>query len=332
MPVIFALAIAPEPANAQGDGRSGKAVVDAACIACHGSGAKGAPKIGDTNAWSKRAALGLTGLTENALKGIRQMPPHGGSPGLTDIEIERAITYMVNQSGGNWAEPVNKANTAVSRSGEQVVSLQCSKCHDSGVGGAPKIGDRAAWIPRLKQGIDPLVRSAINGHGGMPPRGGTANLTDAELRGAIVYMLNAGTVPAKAGPVAIAAGGQNFKVVEGITVYFGVVSADAIRANPNEYPSTMYGVAPSAPDQYYVTVSLYDANNGQRITDASVRARVSSAGGAGPEKVLDPTTVANSLTYGNYFAMAGAGTYQVSLHVRRPGMADGIQTQFEYMR
>ncbi len=329
--LALGLLIAPDAVNAQSDGRSGKDVVDAACISCHGSGAKGAPKIGDKKAWSKRAALGLTGLTEDALKGIRQMPPHGGSAGLTDIEIERAISYMVNQSGGNWAEPVNKASPVASRSGEEVVSLQCARCHDAGVGGAPRIGDPAAWIPRLKFGIDPLVRSMINGHGGMPPRGGTANLTDAEVRGAIVYMLNAGTVAGTASPVASAAGGPNLKVIEGITIYSWVVSADAIRANPKEYAAGVYGVPPSAPEQYYVSVGLHNADNGQRITYASVRARVSSAAGAGPEKALNATAGAGSPTYGNYFAMAGTGPYQLTLHIRRPGMPM-TQAQFEFTR
>ncbi len=78
------------------------------------------------------------------------------------------------------------------RSGEEVVRAQCSKCHETGKGGAPKIGDRSAWIPRMKQGLDALVRSAIRGHGGMPARGGMADLTDAEVRAAIVYMFNKG--------------------------------------------------------------------------------------------------------------------------------------------
>ena len=62
--------------------KSGKEVVESACIACHGSGVNGAPKIGDNQAWSKRAAQGLSSLTANAIKGIRQMPAHGGNPGL----------------------------------------------------------------------------------------------------------------------------------------------------------------------------------------------------------------------------------------------------------
>ncbi len=317
----------PGAANAQGGTRTGKEVVDTVCIECHGSGAKGAPKIGDKKAWSKRASQGLTSLTQNALKGIRQMPSHGGNPGLSDFEIEEAITYMVNQSGGNWAVPINRAKPVADRSGAQVVSLQCVKCHETGVGGAPRIGDRAAWIPRLKLGLDPLVRSAINGHGGMPPRGGMVNLTDNELRSAIVYMLNGGT-PAKSSTVA--ASGQNFKIIEGVTVYFGVVSADRIRDNPKEYPANVYGVAPDMPDQYYVTVSLFDANNGQRLADATVRARVTTAAGAGPEKVLEPTAIPGAQAYGNYFAMGGTGPYQVTLHIRRAGMASPILAQFDY--
>lgn len=78
------------------------------------------------------------------------------------------------------------------RSGEQIVQAQCFKCHESGKGGAPKIGDRTAWIPRVKQGLDVVVRSAIRGHGSMPARGGMADLTDAELRAAVVYMFNKG--------------------------------------------------------------------------------------------------------------------------------------------
>jgi cytochrome c5 len=72
------------------------------------------------------------------------------------------------------------------RSGEQIVAAQCAKCHQTGEGGAPRIGDRAAWTPRLKQGLDHLVHSAIKGHGGMPARGGMADTTDAEIRNAIV--------------------------------------------------------------------------------------------------------------------------------------------------
>jgi len=180
-------------AAAQTTERTGKQVVDSLCISCHGPGAAGAPKIGDKKAWADRAAKGLTGLSKNALTGIRQMPAHGGNMKLTDIEVERAITYMVNQSGGHWVEPVSRTAPTPARSGQAIVEAQCVKCHGTGVGGAPVIGDRAAWTPRVKQGLDTVVASAIHGHGAMPPRGGMADLTDVEIRSAIVYMLNAGT-------------------------------------------------------------------------------------------------------------------------------------------
>jgi cytochrome c5 len=168
--------------------RNGQEVVETFCFQCHGTGANGAPRIGDAKAWAPRAKRGLTSLTENALKGIRKMPPHGGTLQIDDLELKRAITYMVNQSGGRWSEPTDRSRPAAARSGESIVGTQCVKCHGTGEGGAPRLGDKAAWIGRARSGLDSLVASAIHGHGGMPARGGMADLTDAEMRAAIVYM------------------------------------------------------------------------------------------------------------------------------------------------
>lgn len=176
--------------------RSGKQIVESLCVYCHGTGRSGAPKIGDQKAWAQRAAKGLTGLSKSAMEGIRQMPAHGGNRELTDTEVERAITYMVNQSGGHWTEPVSRIKKAPERTGKEIVETQCIKCHGTGVGGAPKIGDRDAWLPRIGRGVDVVVNSAIHGHGAMPPRGGMADLTDPEIRNAIIYMFSTAT-PAK---------------------------------------------------------------------------------------------------------------------------------------
>ena len=185
---LVAAAFAPDSeAYFPGD-RSGKEVVEHVCAACHGSGVQGAPMIGDAKAWEPRAKRGLSNLTQSALEGVRRMPPHGGSLSLNDIELKRAITYMVNQSGGSWVEPIDRRHLPADRSGEQVVKMQCVKCHAEGLNGAPKIGDKAAWIERAKLGFDSAVRSAIQGHGAMPARGGMANLTDAEMRAAVAYM------------------------------------------------------------------------------------------------------------------------------------------------
>jgi cytochrome c5 len=195
----LATTIAPLSALAQGGEKSGSEVVATVCGECHATGAKNAPKIGDKKAWGKLAAQGLATLTKVALKGIREMPAHGDSPNLTDTEIARAITFMVNKSGGKWIEPTSKTKPSGPRTGAQIVQMQCSKCHEKGVNGAPKIGDLQAWIPRLKNGLDATVLSAANGHGAMPARGGMASLSDAELRNAISYMFKRAQPPVKKG-------------------------------------------------------------------------------------------------------------------------------------
>ena len=61
-------------------------------------------------------------------------------------------------------------------------------CHASGVAGAPKFGDKAAWAPRIQTGLDALTTSAIKGKGAMPPKGGTA-APDAEIKAVVAYMV-----------------------------------------------------------------------------------------------------------------------------------------------
>jgi glucose dehydrogenase len=117
--------------------------------------------------------------------------------GVLTLDTARGVAYMVNASGGKWTEPQTAKDLARERSGAQVVKAQCAKCHQDGKGGAPKVGDREAWSKRLSQGVDHAVHSAINGHGGMPPRGDKADLTDGEVRAAILYMLNAKPAAAK---------------------------------------------------------------------------------------------------------------------------------------
>jgi len=168
--------------------REGAQVFADVCSVCHASGRDGAPKLGDTKAWSMRAQRGLSSLTQAALAGVRKMPPHGGKLDVTDLELERAITYMVNQSGGNWVEPIDRSQPPKARPAEQIVQAQCLDCHATGKQGAPRIGDRSAWVGRARGGFDSLVQSVIRGHGPMPARGGMADLTDAEVRSAVTYL------------------------------------------------------------------------------------------------------------------------------------------------
>ena len=82
------------------------------------------------------------------------------------------------------------AQTASAGSGEALYKQACFVCHAAGVAGAPKLGDKAAWAPRLQQGVPALVQSAMKGKGAMPPKGGT-NASEQELAAAVQYMVNA---------------------------------------------------------------------------------------------------------------------------------------------
>lgn len=74
--------------------------------------------------------------------------------------------------------------------GEAVYNRVCFVCHAAGVAGAPKLGDKAAWEPRLGQGTDGLMQSALNGKNAMPPRGTCADCSDNDLRAAIEFMIS----------------------------------------------------------------------------------------------------------------------------------------------
>lgn len=66
----------------------------------------------------------------------------------------------------------------------------CMACHASGAAGAPKLGDKAAWKARIAQGMDTLVKHAVNGKGAMPPKGGRMDLTDAQIKSTVAYMVD----------------------------------------------------------------------------------------------------------------------------------------------
>ena len=204
--------------------KTGEQVYAAQCVACHGSGAAGAPKLGDAAAWGPRVKSTYEALLTSALKGKGAMAAQGGGD-FSDVEIGRAVVYMANQGGGKFDEPkvaaavaaapaaatpvpapasaaaavatvppaaivVAAAATATAKV-EAVPALYaqaCSVCHATGVANAPKLGDKAAWAPRLAAGVDGLTASAIKGKGAMPPKGGTA-APDAEIKAVVAYMV-----------------------------------------------------------------------------------------------------------------------------------------------
>jgi len=88
------------------------------------------------------------------------------------------------------APPAEKAAAASggTKTGPEVYKAVCSACHETGAAGAPKLGDKAAWGPRLQQGLDKLSENAIKGKGAMPPKGGAAQLSETEIALAVIYL------------------------------------------------------------------------------------------------------------------------------------------------
>jgi cytochrome c5 len=74
--------------------------------------------------------------------------------------------------------------------GEKTFNANCAACHGAGVLGAPKVGDKAAWAPRIAQGKDTLYTHALNGFKMMPPKGGNAALKDEEVKAVVDYMVS----------------------------------------------------------------------------------------------------------------------------------------------
>jgi cytochrome c5 len=84
------------------------------------------------------------------------------------------------------------AKAAGDGKGKSVYDTVCQVCHTPGIAGAPKTGDKTAWAPRLKTGMEALYTSSIKGKNAMPPKGGNLSLSDADVKAAVDFMV--GTV------------------------------------------------------------------------------------------------------------------------------------------
>jgi cytochrome c5 len=111
--------------------------------------------------------------------------PAAGSDGLTAEATAKRIHPVATVK-------INDPNDMTSlKTGEQVFQAQCTACHTSGAAGAPKVGDAAAWAPRIAQGFEALLNSAIKGKGAMGAQGG-GDYRDIEVARAVVYLANKG--------------------------------------------------------------------------------------------------------------------------------------------
>jgi cytochrome c5 len=107
-------------------------------------------------------------------------------PAAGAVNMEKSVAARIQKIG---AVEIRDANRQL-KAGEEVFKAQCTACHTSGAAGAPKVGDTAAWAPRLKTGYDALLNSALKGKGAMGAQGG-GDLESLEIGRAVVYMANA---------------------------------------------------------------------------------------------------------------------------------------------
>src|SRR5690554_681489 len=96
--------------DASDESRTGEQVYDLTCATCHAAGVAGAPMLGDNAAWAPLIETGFDEMVRIAIEGVGAMPPRGGNPSLSDIEVARAVAHMANNSGGSFEEPTDDAS------------------------------------------------------------------------------------------------------------------------------------------------------------------------------------------------------------------------------
>jgi cytochrome c oxidase cbb3-type subunit 3 len=191
------------------------------CIGCHGPTMKGNVFMGSANLsdgiYRFKADDQKASVIRTILHGVNQghdpftqdavMPSFGTSKVIDKTQIKKLAVYVHQLGGGVAVKPKPKPKKVVAtvpvtkatsgRSGKELYA-KCQGCHNVGVGGAPKYGDKAAWAPRIKRGMDDLLKVAKAGKGMMPPKGTCMDCTDDELRAVIQYMMeSAGALKAK---------------------------------------------------------------------------------------------------------------------------------------
>jgi cytochrome c5 len=135
--------------------------------------------------------------------------PAAGSSGLGPEAVAQRIQPV------GMVELKDASDVASLKTGEQVYTTQCAACHATGAANAPKLGDEAAWGPRLKAGYEALLQAALKGKGAMAAQGG-GDFSDYEIGRAVVFMANKGgasfaepKAPAAAASAASAASAPN---------------------------------------------------------------------------------------------------------------------------
>ncbi|WP_280552535.1 c-type cytochrome [Halomonas sp. 25-S5] len=200
-----------------GSSVDGEGIYNNVCMACHETGAAGAPVRGDEAAWSERTGKGFETLLSHAINGFNAMPAKGGNPNLSDEEMRAAVAYVVkpvmdvptqetggsdtgdmaangeNAGGGSSestsGESASDEAATAGIDGAAIYNQICMACHETGAAGAPVRGNAEQWSARLEQSTDTLYSHAINGFNAMPAKGGNPSLSDDEVKAAVDHLI-----------------------------------------------------------------------------------------------------------------------------------------------
>jgi cytochrome c5 len=138
--------------------------------------------------------LGIVLLIELITGGLKV---DSNSPAMSEEAIaqrlkpvgEVAIGKVDRPQQASGATTQASAGAKAVNAGEQIYNTVCQACHGAGVLGAPKMGDKEAWQPRLAQGMNTLYEHSIKGIRAMPPKGGAASASDADIKAAVDYIV-----------------------------------------------------------------------------------------------------------------------------------------------
>ena len=169
--------------------------------ALKGKGAMGAQGGGEYNDTEiGRAVVYLTSAAGGklAMPATSDAPALGGTAKPADAPVSKPVASpepvtKLAPASPTTAPAAGATATKVAASannGEALYKQVCSACHAAALAGAPKFGDKAAWAPRIKTGVDMLTASVIKGKGAMPAKGGSA-ASDADIRATVEYMVSA---------------------------------------------------------------------------------------------------------------------------------------------
>lgn len=148
-----------------------------------GDYSKNNPAMSDEAIAKRLQPVGTVVIAEPGTPGLSGAAPAGRAP--TPVAAATPAPASVSPAPA----PAGAAQVDLDK-GKDVYDKACMACHGTGVAGAPKAGDKAAWAPRINAGMKMLYTTALKGKGAMPPKGGNVALPDADVKAAVDYMVS----------------------------------------------------------------------------------------------------------------------------------------------